>query len=55
MANFHSTSHDKRCTVTPVLSCHSKINKTKVLKTNGNLTKVKSIAEWSPCNTFDPH
>ena len=44
--------------VNPVLSCHSKIDKTKVLKTNGSLMKVKSIAECSLgafCNTFDLH
>ena len=34
-------------TVKPVLSGHSKIDKTKVLKTNGSLMKVKSIAECS--------
>ena len=46
------------CTVKPVLSGHSKIDKTKVLKTNGSLMKVKSIAECSFgafCNTFDLH
>ena len=32
-------------TVKPVLSDHSKLDKTKILKTNGNLMKVKSIAE----------
>ena len=45
-------------TVKPVLSEHSKIDKTKVLKTNGSLMKVKSIAECSLgafCNTFDLH
>ena len=35
-------------TVKPVLSDHLKIDKTKVLKTNGNLMKVESIAECSP-------
>ena len=35
-------------TVKPVLSSHSKINKTKVLKTNGSLLKAQSIAECSP-------
>ena len=42
----------------PVLSGHSKIDKTKVSKTNGSLMKVKSIAECSLgafCNTFDLH
>ena len=36
------------CIVKPVLSGHSKIDKTKVLKTNGSLIKVESIAECSP-------
>ena len=35
-------------TVKSVLSSHSKIDKTKVLKTNGSLMKVKTIAECSP-------
>ena len=46
------------CTVKPVLSCHSKIEKTKVLKTNGSLIQVETIAECSLgafCNTFDLH
>ena len=45
-------------TVKPVLSSHSKMDNTKVLKTNGSLMKVKSIAECSLgafCNTFDLH
>ena len=45
-------------TVKPVLSGHSKIDKTKVLKTIGSLMKVESIAECSRgafCNTFDLH
>ena len=47
-------------TVKPVLSGHSKIDKTKVLKTNGSLMKVESIAECffgagAFCNTFDLH
>ena len=45
-------------TVKPVLSSHSKINKTNVLKTNGSLMEVESIAECSLgafCNTFDLH
>ena len=48
----------KESTVKPVLSGHSKIDKTKVLKTNGSLMKVESIAECSLgafCNTFDLH
>ena len=46
----------QRYTVKPVLSSHSKIDKTKVLKTNGSLMKVESIAECSLgafSNTFD--
>ena len=35
-------------TVKPVLSGPSKIDKTKVLMTNGSLMKVESIAECSP-------
>ena len=35
-------------TVKPVLSGHSKIDKTKILMTNGSLMKVESIAECSP-------
>ena len=49
---------DKTSTVKPVLSGHSKIDKTNVLKTNGSLMKVESIAECSLgafCNTFDLH
>ena len=45
-------------TVKPVLSGHSKIDKTNVLKTNGSLMKVESIAECSLeafCNAFDLH
>ena len=45
-------------TVKPVLSRHSKIDKTKIFKTNGSLMQVKSIAECSLgafCNTFDLH
>ena len=34
-------------TVKPVLSGHSKIDKTKVFKTNGSLMKVESNAECS--------
>ena len=45
-------------TVKPVLKGHSKIDKTKVLKTHGSLMKIESIAECSLgafCNTFDLH
>ena len=34
-------------TVKPVLSGHSKIDKTKVFKTNGNIMKVESIVDSS--------
>ena len=45
-------------TVKPVLTGHSLIYKTKVVKTSGSLMKVNSIAECSLgafCNTFDLH
>ena len=45
-------------TVKPVLSGHLKLHKTKVLKTNDSLMKIKSIAECSLgafCDTFDLH
>ena len=35
-------------TVKPVLNGHSKINKTKIVMTNGSLMKVESIVECSP-------
>ena len=35
-------------TVKPILSSHSKIDKTKILLTNGSLMKAHSIAECSP-------
>ena len=38
---------DCAITVKPVLSGHSKIDKTKVLMTNGSLMRVESIAECS--------
>ena len=44
--------------VKPVLSGHSKIDKTKDLKTDGSLMHVESIAECSLgafWNTFDLH
>ena len=41
--NFLSISNTEK----PVLSGHSKIDKTKDLKTDGNLMKVKSIVECS--------
>ena len=45
-------------TVQPVRSGHSKTGKTNVLKTNGSLMTVNSIAEWPKrafCNIFDLH
>ena len=42
------TDTHKTHTVKPVLSGHTKIDKTKVLKTNGSLMKFESIAECSP-------
>ena len=38
-------AHQCDNTVKPVLSCHSKIDKTEILMTNGSLMKVESIAE----------
>ena len=45
------------CTVNPALSGHSKIDKTKILKTHRSLMKVESISEClgAFCNTFDLH
>ena len=46
------------CTVKPVLSSNSKMDKTKALKTDGSLIQVESIAECSLgafCNTFNLH
>ena len=43
------------CTVNPILCGHSKIDKTKVLKTDGSLVQVEKIAECSLaafCNTL---
>ena len=39
--------HVESYTVKPVLSGHSKIDKTQILMTNGSLMKVESIAECS--------
>ena len=53
--HFSSLQIDK---VGTVLSDHSKIDKTKVLKTDGSLMQVESIAECSLgafCNIFDWH
>ena len=38
----------KEGTIKPVKNGHSKIDKTKILMTNGSLMKVESIAECSP-------
>ena len=40
-------SHNLFITVKPVLSGHSKMDKTNILMTNGSLMKVESIAECS--------
>ena len=60
LADLQHVSHTrcKSCkmyTVKPGLSGHSKMDKTKVSKTDGSLMQVKSIAECSFgafCNTF---
>ena len=42
----------------PFLSGHTKLDKRKILKANGRLMKVGSVAECSLeafCNTFDLH
>ena len=38
---------NREYTVKPVMSGHSKIDKTKIILTNGSLIKVESIAECS--------
>ena len=42
-------------TIKPVLSGHSKIDKTKILLTNGILMQVERIAECSILQYFDLH
>ena len=44
LPSFHGLVY----TVKPVLSSHSKIDKTKILLTNGSLMKVKSICKMLP-------
>ena len=54
----HSKTFVKRLLKNMSLYHIGKIDKTKVLKTNGTLMKVESIAECSKrafCNTFDLH
>ena len=41
-------------TMKSVLSAHSKINRTKVLKTGGSLVQIESIAECSTGNDLTP-
>ena len=48
MLLFICDNNWKGDTVKPVLTCLSKIDKTKVLMTNGGLLQVESIAECSP-------
>ena len=58
MQRYPDVYYIKYVTVKPVLSGHSKLDKTKILMTNGSLMKVESIAECSLgafCNTFDLH
>ena len=43
----HGKKDNPLYTVKPVLSGHSKIDKTQILMTNGSLMKVESIAECS--------
>ena len=45
------------CTVKPVLSGHSKVDKKTILMPNGSLMKAESIAECfgAFCNSFDLH
>ena len=52
LIRVHSVCFSDKVTVIPALSGHSKIDKTKILKTNGSLMKIESIAECSPCNTM---
>ena len=47
-AGFNATYEEIDGTANPVLSGRSKRDKTEVLKTNGSLMKVESIAECSP-------
>ena len=52
------SAHDVNNTVKSVNKGHSKIDKTKILMTNGSLMKVKSIAIATLgafLNTFDLH
>ena len=54
----HNEWYQYYCSNFYVFNGLSKIDKTKVLKTNGRLMKVESIAECSLgafCNTFDLH
>ena len=44
----HAYDKGLKNTVKPVYNSHSKIDKTKILMTNGSLLKVESIAECSP-------
>ena len=44
----HQLMANRINTVRPVLSCHLKIDKTKIIMTNDSLMKVESIAECCP-------
>ena len=48
MLSYQTMTLCKKSTVKPVLSGHSKKDKTKVLMANGSLMQVKRIAECSP-------
>ena len=48
---YAEVSYAGQSTVKPVISSHSKINKTKILTTNGSLMKVLGAF----CNTFGMH
>ena len=50
MEETHNTDDLATFTVKPVLSGHSKLDKTKILMSNDGLMKVESIAKCSPWN-----
>ena len=47
-SQFYCMNQLNEDTVKPVYNSHSKIDKTKILMTNGSFMKVESIAECSP-------
>ena len=51
--NFRmATIKNNKNTVKPVLSEHSKIDKTNILMTNGSLMKLESIADFAVLLTY---